>query len=321
MKMKKTLALVLGTAMCVSMIAVPAMADDDTLVIGFAQLGQESGWRDGETNDILTYDEENDDVEILFSDAQQQQANQIDNIRSYIQQGVDVIAFPPVVETGWEGILQEAQDAGIPVILVDRGVDANTPEDLYATVISSDFVWEGAEAAKLLVDAMGGSGTVVELEGTVGASAANERKEGFDAYIEESAPDVEIVLSQSGDFTRAGGKEVMEAALKNPDFEITGVFAHNDDMALGAIEAIKEAGLKPGEDIKIVGCDGVKGAFEAMVAGEMNGTVECNPCLAAQIVDTAKKLVAGEEVEKWIKSNDGVFSQETAEEELPNRTY
>ena len=317
--MKKTMAVVLGAAMTVSMLAVPAMADD-TLVIGFAQLGQESGWRDAETNDILTYDEENDDVEFLFSDAQQQQANQIDNIRSYIQQGVDVIAFPPVVETGWEGVLQEAADAGIPVILVDRGVDENTPEDLYATVISSDFVWEGEQAAQILVDAMGGSGKVVELEGTVGASAANERKEGFDKYIEENCPDVEIIESQSGDFTRALGKEVMEAALKKYD-EIDGVFAHNDDMALGAIEAIKEAGLKPGEDIKIVGCDGVMGAFEAMVDGEMNGTVECNPCLAGQIVDTAKALIAGEEVEKWVKSNDGVFTADTAAEDIETRVY
>ncbi len=319
--MKKTLAAVLSAAMAVSMIAaVPAMADDDVLTIGFAQLGAESGWRDAETNDINTYNEEHDDVEFLFSDAQQQQANQIDNIRSYIQQGVDVIAFPPVVETGWEGVLQEAQDAGIPVILVDRGVDENTPEDLYATVISSDFVWEGGQAAQLLVDAMGGAGKVVELEGTVGASAANERKEGFDKYIEDNCPDVEIIESQSGNFTRAEGKEVMEAALKSYD-EIDGVFAHNDDMALGAIEAIKEAGLKPGEDIKIVGCDGIMGAFEAMVAGEMNGTVECNPCLAAQIVETAQKLVAGEEVEKWVKSNDGVFSADTAEEDIKTRSY
>ena len=319
--MKKNLAVVLGTAMAVSMIAaLPAMADDDVLTIGFAQLGAESGWRDAETNDINTYNEEHDDVEFLFSDAQQQQANQIDNIRTYIQQGVDVIAFPPVVETGWEGVLQEAADAGIPVILVDRGVDANTPEDLYATVISSDFIWEGEQAAQLLADAMGGAGKVVELEGTVGASAANDRKAGFDGYVDENLADVEIIESQSGDFTRAGGKEVMEAALKSYD-QIDGVFAHNDDMALGAIEAIKEAGLKPGEDIKIVGCDGVMGAFEAMVAGEMNGTVECNPCLAEQIVDTAKKLVAGEEVEKWVKSNDGVFSAETAEEDIKTRSY
>ncbi len=292
----------------------------DKLVLGFAQIGQESGWRDGETNDVQWYAAQHTDtIDLVFADAQQKQENQIKAIRNFIDMGVDVIAFPPVVETGWEAVLTECQEAGIPVILVDRGVDESCA-DLYATQISSDFVWEGAQAADIVGDLLGGSGKVVELEGTVGASAANERKEGFDKELADNYPDIEIVDSQTGDFTRALGKEVMESFLKSYD-DIDAVFAHNDDMALGAIEAIKEAGKKPGEDIKIVGCDGVKGAFEAMVAGEMNGTVECNPCLAEQIFETAAKLKAGETVDKWIVSNDGVFRQEDAEAELPNRTY
>ena len=300
--------------------AAPAASANDKLVVGFAQIGQESGWRDGETNDIQWYAAQNTDtIDLIFADAQQKQENQIKAIRNFIEMGVDVIAFPPVVETGWEAVLTECQEAGIPVILVDRGVDESCA-DLYATQISSDFIWEGAQAADIVGDLLEGKGKVVELEGTVGASAANERKEGFDNEIAEKYPDIEIIASQTGDFTRALGKEVMESFLKSYD-EIDAVFAHNDDMALGAIEAIKEAGKKPGVDIKIVGCDGVKGAFEAMVAGEMNGTVECNPCLAEQVFDTAAKLKAGETVDKWIVSNDGVFTQADAEAELPNRTY
>ncbi len=302
--------------------AAPAASKpaNSKLVVGFAQIGQESGWRDGETNDIQWYAAQHtDEIDLVFADAQQKQENQIKAIRNFIDMGVDVIAFPPVVETGWEAVLTECKEAGIPVILVDRGVDESCA-DLYATQISSDFIWEGAQAADIVGDLLGGKGNVVELEGTVGASAANERKEGFDKELADKYPDIKIIESQTGDFTRALGKEVMESFLKSHD-DINAVFAHNDDMALGAIEAIKEAGKKPGEDIIVVGCDGVKGAFEAMVAGEMNGTVECNPCLAKQIFETAAKLKAGETVDKWIVSNDGVFRQEDAEAELPNRTY
>ena len=295
-------------------------SENEKLVVGFAQIGQESGWRDAETNDIQWYAARNlDTLELVFADAQQKQENQIKAIRNFIEMGVDVIAFPPVVETGWEAVLTECQEAGIPVILVDRGVDASC-EDLYATKIASDFIWEAEQGAQMMADLLGGKGKVVELEGTVGASAANDRKKGFDDYIAANYPDIEIIASQTGDFTRAMGKEVMESFLKTYD-DIDGVWCHNDDMALGAIEAIKEAGLKPGEDIKIIGCDGVKGAFEAMVAGEMNGTVECNPCLAEQIFDTAAKLKAGESVEKWIKSNDGVYTADMAADVIDSRAY
>ena len=289
------------------------------LVVGFAQIGQESGWRDAETASIQQYAAEHpDEVELKFADAQQKQENQIKAIKSFIEQGVDVIGVAPVVETGWDQVFAEAKDAGIPIVLVDRTADVD--EDLYATFIGSDFIEEGKVAAQQMAELIGGKGKIVEIEGTVGASAATDRKTGFDEEIAANYPDIEIVASQTGDFTRAQGKEVMESFLKsNPD--IVGVYCHNDDMALGAIEAIKEAGKKPGVDIKIVGCDGVKGAFEAMVAGEMNGTVECNPCLAEQVFDTAAKLKAGETVDKWIVSNDGVFTQADAEAELPNRTY
>lgn len=300
----------------------PTESGNDKLVVGFAQIGQESGWRDAETNDIQWYAARHTDtIELSFADAQQKQENQIKAIRNFIEMGVDVIAFPPVVETGWEAVLTECQEAGIPVILVDRGIDASAGDDLYATMIASDHVWAGEQAAIIINDLLGGSGKVVELEGTVGASAAVQRKQGFDDYIAQNCPGIEIIASQTGDFTRSTGKEVMESFLKTYD-DIDAVFAHNDDMALGAIEAIKEAGKKPGEDIKIVGCDGVSGAFEAMLAGEMNGTVECTPILAEQIFDTAAKLKNGEPVDKWIKSEDGVYTADMVTQDVvDSRAY
>ena len=294
--------------------AAEAAPENDKLVVGFAQIGQESGWRDAETNDIQWYAARNTDtIELHFADAQQKQENQIKAIRNFIEMGVDVIAFPPVVETGWEAVLTECKEAGIPVILVDRGIDANADPELYTTMIASDHVWAGEQAAIVMNDLLGGEGKVVELEGTVGASAAVQRKQGFDEYIAANCPGIEIIASQTGDFTRAMGKEVMESFLKTYD-DIDAVFCHNDDMGLGAIEAIKEAGLKPGEDIKIIGVDGVKGAFEAMLVGEMNCSVECTPILAAQIFDTAAKLKAGETVEKWIMSADGIYTSDMVDQ-------
>ena len=294
-------------------------ATDGKLVVGFAQIGQESGWRDAETMSIQSYAEEHaDTVELKFADAQQKQENQIKAIKSFIEQDVDVIGLAPVVETGWDQVFAEAQDAGIPIILLDRTADVD--ESLYATFIGSDFIEEGKLAAQNMAELIGGKGKIVELEGTVGASAATDRKTGFDQEIAANYPDIEIVASQTGDFTRAQGKEVMESFLKsNPD--IVGVYAHNDDMALGAIEAIKEAGLKPGQDIVTVSVDGVKGIFDAMVAGEANCTVECNPLLGPLFFETAAKLKAGESVEKWVKSVDGVFTQDVAADVIDSRAY
>ncbi|WP_417007759.1 ABC transporter substrate-binding protein, partial [Anaerotruncus massiliensis (ex Togo et al. 2019)] len=306
--------------------AAPAPAEpaakpaNDKLVVGFAQIGQESGWRDAETQSIQFYAGQNiDTIDLKFADAQQKQENQIKAIKSFIDMGVDVIGLAPVVETGWDAVFTEAKEAGIPIVLVDRKADV--PEDLYATFIGSDFIKEGNDGADEMARLLDNKGKIVELEGTVGASAANDRKKGFDDQIAAKYPDIEILASQTGDFTRAKGKEVMESFLKTYGSEIQGVFAHNDDMMLGAIEAIKEAGLKPGVDIKTVSCDGVKGIFEAMAAGEANVTVECNPLLGPQFFETCAKLKAGETVEKWIKSEEGVYRAETAAEDLPNRVY
>jgi simple sugar transport system substrate-binding protein len=301
--------------------AAPAAApQNDKLVVGFAQIGQESGWRDAETSSLQWYAAQNiDTIELKFADAQQKQENQIKAIKSFIEMNVDVIGVAPVVETGWDAVFTEAKEAGIPIILLDR--TAAVSDDLYATFIGSDFLEEGKNAAIEMSRLLNGSGKVVQLEGTVGASAANDRKSSFEDELAANHPNIEIIASQTGDFTRAKGKEVMESFLKTYGDEIKGVYGHNDDMVLGAIEAIKEAGLKPGTDIVTVSCDGVRGIFEAMAAGEANVTVECNPLLAPQFFDTAQKLKDGQTVDKWIKSDEGVYRQETAAEDLPTRAY
>ncbi|MDF2595445.1 MAG: LacI family transcription regulator, partial [Clostridia bacterium] len=168
---------------------------------------------------------------------------------------------------------------------------------------------------------LNGKGNIVELQGTVGSSAAVERLDGFKEVIEAKYPDIKIIKSQTGDFTRAKGKEVMEAFLKSDGKNIQGLYAHNDDMAIGAIQAIEEYGLKPGEDIKIVSVDAVKGAFEAMIAGKLNVTVECNPLLGPQFFDVCESIVAGQPVEKYIPSEEGIYRQETAAADLPSRQY
>lgn len=317
--MKKLVALVLSVMM--ALVAVSALAEGFS--VGFAQIGQESGWRDAETASIKeTFEaaQAAGELTFYFSDAQQKQENQIAAIRNFINQGVDVIGLAPVVTTGWGAVFQEAADAGIPIVLLDRGVE---PEfaDLYTCFIGSDFIYEGQMAADAMAKLLESKGNIVELQGTVGASAAIDRQTGFGDKLAADYPDMKIIASQSGDFTRAGGKEVMEAFLKSYPGEINGVYAHNDDMLLGAIEAIKEAGLQPGKDIKTVSVDGVRGIFEAMAAGEANVTVECNPVLGPQFLDVCRKLVKGETVDKWVKSEDGVYWAETAAEDLPNRKY
>jgi len=297
-----------------------AVAEGDAkgLKLGFAQVGAESGWRTANTESIKS-EAEKRGVELKFADAQQKQENQIKAIRSFIAQGVDVIAFAPVVETGWEPVLQEAKRANIPVIISDRRADV--PEDLFATFIGSDFVKEGEMAGEWLAKATKGNATIAELSGTPGSAPANDRAKGFRNAL-NSQPGMKVVFTQTGDFTRTKGKEVMEALLKSPAGNtINAVYAHNDDMALGAIQAIQEAGKKPGKDILIVSIDGIKDAFQAMADGTLNCTVECNPLLGPNIIDAAVKLKKGESLPKRTVVEDGIFDQSTAAKELPNRKY
>jgi galactofuranose transport system substrate-binding protein len=290
---------------------------DRKLTVGFAQVGAESAWRTAETDSIKS-EAEKRGVDLKFSDAQGKAENEIKAVRGFVAQGVDAIILAPVVETGWEPVLREAKQAKIPVILVDRGVNVQD-QSLYTTLIASDFVAEGKMAAEWLAKQSGGKAQIIQLEGTPGAAPAIDRKKGFEEGI-KAAPEMKIIASQSGDFRRSGGKEVMEALLKvHP--EVTAVYAHNDDMALGAIQALEEAGKKPGADVIVVSIDGVKGAFEAMAAGKVNCTVECNPLLGPMAFDAVEKAVKGEKVPKKTVVSDRVFDQSNAAAELPNRKY
>jgi ABC-type sugar transport system substrate-binding protein len=293
---------------------------DDTITMGFAQVGAESGWRTANTESIQS-SAEAAGIELQFSDAQGEQENQISAIRSFIQQKVDIIAFSPVVETGWDAVLLEAKRAKIPVILTDRSVDTEQ-EDLFVTFLGSDFIEEGKKAGEWAVENWASTGTqwnIAELQGTTGAAPAIDRQEGFAEAIAGS-DNLEVVASQSGDFTRTGGREVMEAMLNsNPD--INAVYAHNDDMGLGAIEAIEAAGKVPGKDVQIITVDAVRDGMQALADGKINFIVECNPLLGDQLMDLAEQVLAGEEVPERVVTEETTFTQEQAVEALPDRKY
>ena len=302
-------------------LPIPAAFAQGKIVLGFSQVGAESEWRTANTESIKS-SAKDAGIELKFSDAQQKQENQIKAIRAFIAQKVDVIAFSPVVESGWGTVLQEAKAAKIPVILSDRAVNEKD-DSLWVSFMGSDFVEEGRHAGRWLVEKTKGSTTpvnIVELQGTVGSAPAIDRKKGFEEII-KADPKFKIIRSQTGDFTRAKGKEVMEAFLKAEGKKINVLYAHNDDMAIGAIQAIEEAGMKPAKDIIIISVDAVKGAFEAMIAGKMNVSVECSPLLGPQLMQAVKDLKAGKTLPKRIVTQEGVFPMEVAAKEFPNRKY
>jgi ABC-type sugar transport system substrate-binding protein len=294
------------------------------ITLGFAQVGSESGWRTANTDSVKAAAKEAG-INLKFSDAQQKPENQISAIRSYIAQGVDVIAFSPTVVKGWDVVLKEAKAKNIPVVLTDRSIETSD-ESLYVTLVGSDFTDEGRRAAKILEKVLEKAGhkgpvKIAQLEGSTGTAPAIERGKGFKEVMDaEHKDDWKIVASQSGDFTRAGGKQVMAAFLQsNPDINV--LFAHNDDMGLGAIQAIEAVGKKPGKDILIVTVDGVKDGFIAMSEGKINAIVECNPLLGPQLMEIVKKVHAGEKVERWIKTKESDFMQDQAKDALPTRKY
>jgi galactofuranose transport system substrate-binding protein len=323
-----TTLLLLELAACRASPSSPSYAQDEVLavkspktyadvIIGYAQIGAESEWRAANTISIKeTADELG--IELRFLDAQQKQAKQIEAIRKFIVEKVDVIGLSPIVETGWDEVFQEAREAGIPIILVDRR--AAVPEDLYVAYLGSDFLEEGRNAARVMAKLVDGKANIVELVGTINSAPANDRYKGFREILKDY-PEMKIIDSESGDFTRAKGREVMESFLYKYGDTITAVYAHNDDMALGAITAIESFGLKPGVDIKIVSVDAARGAFEAMIAGKLNATIECNPLLGPQFFDLAMKVINGETVPKWVPSEESLFFPEDAEKILPTRKY
>ena len=287
------------------------------MTLCYPQLGAESDWRTANTASIKETAEKLGIKQLIFSDAQQKQENQISAMRACIQQKVDVIALPPVVEDGWDAVLTEAKNAGIPVIIVDRSVSADP--SLYAAHIGSDMALEGERAAAEYNKKFPDGGSILELSGTTGSGAAEGRARGFRAKLNAN---IKILDSQTGNFTRAEALPVMQAFLKKyqagTDFQ--GIFIHNDDMGIGAIEALKAAGVKPG-DLKIVSVDGTRGGFQAMVDGWFQADVECNPLLGPQVFDMALKLMNGEKIDREILTDETVYYPDKAAELLPTRKY
>lgn len=301
------------------LLAACGQPKSDKLTVGFAQVGSESGWRAAETK-LALQEAERRGVTLKVADGQQRQENQIKAVRSFIAQGVDAIFLAPVVSTGWDTVLAEAKETKIPVILLDRSINVRDPS-LYLTAVTADNAEEGRVAADWLIGKVAGKPCrVVELQGTVGADLVANRKKGF-ADALAKAPNLTIVRSQSGEFTRAKGKEVMEGFLKaEAPGSICAVYAHNDDMAIGAIQAIKEAGLKPGTDILTVSIDAVPDIFKAMADGEANATVELAPDMAKRgfdALDAYRKT--GQAPPKWIQTPSTLYLPDTAAAEYQRR--
>ena len=306
---------------CALMTGCSRHEPDQRIVLGFSQVGAESAWRQANTESIKSA-AATSNIKLLFSDAEQNQENQIAAIRDFIRQRVDVIAFSPVVATGWDEVLTEARAAGIPVILTDRAVTSDPA--LYAGFLGSDFVEEGRKAARWLVTQFDDSMAavhIVELRGTPGSAPATDRKRGFEEILAQH-PRFHIVRSESGDFSREGGKAAMDSILKSGERPIHALYAHNDDMALGAIESLERAGLKPGVDVRIISIDAVRAAFEAMIAGKLNATVECNPLLGPQLMTSVTEVVAGRPIAKRIVvDEEAVFTADTARQLIQTRKY
>jgi len=308
----RLLKLSLVVLMVLAVVAPIAAAQDmgEGLTIGFSQVGSESAWRTAFTEAVQA-EAEARGINLLFSDAQQSQENQIAAMRAWLAQGdVDAIIIAPVIESGWDDVLQEAQDAGVPVIIVDRNVDSDP--SLFVTRVSSDFVHEGRLAASWLVQATSGECNIVELQGTVGSAAATDRQTGFNEVI-ALFPGMQIIRSETGNFVRTEGKAVMESFLNSEDpANICAVWAHNDDMAIGAIEAIKEAGLQPGKDILIVSVDSIPDIYDALDAGETNATVELSPFMGGPAFDAVVATLNGEELPKWIPVSGKLYTTRAA---------
>lgn len=303
--------------MLASSLVVHAQDAAKPLTIGFAQVGSESAWRKAFTA-ATEAEAQKRGINLVFVDSENSQEKEIAALRSFIEQKVDAIILAPVVETGWDTVIKEINDAKIPLVIIDRNVTSDP--SMYLTRISSDFVFEGRLAAAWLVQATAGNCKIIELEGSIGSSAARDRQIGFNEVI-SLFPNMEIVITESGDFQRDGGHDVMESILQTEDVsDVCAVWSHNDDMAIGAIQAMKDYGLKPGKDIKVVSVDAIPDIFKAMMDGESNATVELSPYMAGPAFDAINDYLAGKTVPKWIPVNGKIYFPDTAAEEYAKRS-
>ena len=301
-----------------------ADSSNEPITVGFSQVGAESDWRTANTESMKSTFSEANGYKLIFDDAQQKQENQLSAIRNFIQQDVDYIVLAPVTETGWDTVLQEAKDAGIPVIIVDRMVEAK--DDLFTAWVGSDFELEGKKAAEYLkayneAKSKEKGTKIVDIQGTIGASAQIGRTKGLEDGVKANGWN--LLDKTTGEFTQAKGQEVMESFLKSYD-DIDVVICENDNEAFGAIDAIKAAGKTcgPDGDIIVVGFDSVKAAFESMIAGDLNATFECNPLHGPRVAEIIQKLEAGESVDKIQYVDESYFDTSMdLETILPERAY
>ena len=297
-------------------------ASEPDLLLGFSQIGSESAWRIGNTQDIEEQAKAYD-VSLMIENANQKQENQIAAIRRFIAYKVDVIAFSPIVEDGWDNVLTEAKDAGIPVILVDRDISTEK-EGLTTCLIGADFYQEGVMAAEYLIrkaDSMGlDSVNIVEITGTENSTPMRQRQAGFADTIANDKR-MHVLKSIDGDFLKSRGAECMRSLLDEYGDKIDVVYSHNDEMTLGALPEIEKAGYKPGKDMIIISIDGGQEAIDVLKEGRINCVVECTPKLGKELMETAKKIKAGEEVDEVIHPVEVVFSDEQDLEKIAPRGY
>jgi ABC-type sugar transport system substrate-binding protein len=292
------------------------------IVLGYSQLGDESTWRTQNTRSVISAAKEAG-IQIMFEDAMQKPENQIKAIRSFIAYKVDVIAFSPLVESGWDTVLQEAKKAGIPVIIVDRMIATQDPS-LYRTAIISDFFLEGRRAGEFLLKkyrGVKGPINIVEIAGTSDSTPAIGRRNGFENVIKND-PRFQVIFSADGDFMLSKGREIMRQVLEqfDPD-EIDVLYSHNDDMTFGAIEVMEEAGIEPGKDIVIISVDATQRIIDYLKEGTVNCAIECNPNSGPQVMELAKKIAAGEDVEKIIYIPEQVFDEYSDFSAIADRGY
>ncbi len=287
--------------------------------VGFIQSGTKEGGWVAANSASFTKTAQSLGILLKFHDSQEDVNNQLQAFHQFnLDPEVSVIVLRAIDSTGWDEMLNEAKAHGKVVVLDDRSIDSSV--DLYATRVSSDLVEEGRRAAREMCRLLDGSAhkNVVELVGAVGAAAATDRGSGFREAMTDCG--ITITQSQTANWNAADGQTVMADFLATSQ-DIQGVFAQNDEMGFGAIDAIKAAGLKPGIDIKIVSVDAVYHAFEEMIAGELNVTIECNPLLAPQVYDAALRALNGETLPKWIPSQEGIYRQDTAATDILTRQY